>query len=305
MNIAIIGSNGFIGSHLAFYLSKNKNYRITLFDRSAVSLLNGLDSPYFQLTTLDSTQFETIFSKIDVVYYLASATIPSTSWDDPKKEIEGNLLPFLSFMNQISSLTVRKVVYVSSAGTIYGPSDEKVNEEADKHPFSPYGIVKLTMENFLNYFKIRDGVSFDIYRISNVFGEGQNTSKGLGIINTFLENILSKNEVHVYGDGNNVRNYIYVNDVVKLMEHSVKGDLSVSEIYNLASNDNISINKLIEIMKNILPDNFEVKYTESRKSDNSKIILDNTKIVKANHGFEFISIEKAIKNIYEFIRKGV
>lgn len=301
MNIAIIGSNGFIGSHLTNYISQNKKNNIVLFGRSKNSILNN-NLPYYQLDSLDQDQFDLVFSNIDVVYYLASATIPATSWENPATEIEKNLLPFLSFAEKISKLPVKKIVFVSSAGTIYGPSLQKMKESSDKNPFSPYGIIKLTIEHFLNYFKLKNGINFDIYRVSNVYGEGQKTSNGLGIINTFIENILTKHQVQIYGDGNNIRNYIYINDVVKFLANSIYSDVNQSNIFNVASNDTISVNNLVEILKSSIPLDFEVKYIEGRKSDNTIIEIDNSKILESNPNFEFTSIQNGIMQTYNYIK---
>ncbi len=303
MNIAIIGSNGFIGSHLTSHISQNKENKIFLFGRNKNSILN-CNLPYYQLDSLDQEQFNSIFSNIDIVYYLASGTIPSSSWENPIIEVEKNLLPFLNFTEKIAKLPVKKIVFVSSAGTIYGPSLQKVKENSDKNPFSPYGIIKLTIEHFLNYIKLKNGINFDIYRVSNVYGEGQKTSNGLGIINTFIENILTKHQVQIYGDGNNIRNYIYINDVVKFLSNSIYLDVNQSNIFNVASNDTISVNNLVEILKKNIPLDFEVKYIESRKSDNTIIEIDNSKILDSNPNFKFTSIQNGIMQTYDFINEN-
>lgn len=303
MNIAIIGSNGFIGSHLTNYLAKDENNKLVLFGQKDSSELKN-NFPYYRIDRLNDEQFNEVFSKIDFVYYLASATIPATSWEAPVIEVEKNLLPFMHFMEKISKLNVKKIIFVSSAGTVYGPSQEKVSENSDKHPFSPYGIIKLTIENFLTYYKKKEGLNFDIYRVSNAYGEGQNTSNGLGIINTFIENILQKKEVNVYGDGNNTRNYIYINDVVKILSYSLIADYNESYIFNAASNNSTSINGLIEILKAIVPVDFKVNYIESRKSDNSNIEVDNSKIKKYYSNFEFTPIETGIAQTYNFIKEN-
>jgi UDP-glucose 4-epimerase len=301
MNIAIIGSNGFIGSHLIQHISQNGGHHVYLFGKNKINRLNN-DLPYYQIDSLDKDEFDFIFSKIDIVYYLASATIPSSSWENPSIEIENNLIPFLSFIDNVSTLTIKKIVFVSSAGTVYGPSLQKVKEDADKNPFSPYGIIKLTIEHFLNYNKLKNGINFDIYRISNAYGEGQDTSKGLGIINTFIENIIRKGQVQIYGDGNNVRNYIYIHDVAKLLSHSINSELSKSNIYNLGSDDTITVNQLIETLKTVIPIEFKVTYLESRKSDNTIIEIDNSKLLKSISNFKFTSIQQGILQTYNFIK---
>lgn len=303
MNVAVIGSNGFIGSHLTKRLSQMPGVNLFLFGRSEQSLFKNL-FPYTKLDLLNQKQIIDHFSDIDVVYYLASASIPSTSWDNPSVELENNLTPFISFTECIAKLNVKKIIFVSSAGTIYGPSVEKLTEESDKQPFSPYGIIKLTIEHFLNYFKVKHYLQFDIYRVSNVYGEGQDTGKGLGIINTFIENILTTHQIHIFGDGENIRNYIHVKDTVELLSHSLVSDLSKSEIYNASSNDTISINNLVKIIKQIVEEKFEVLYENKRKSDNPTIDLDNSKILNCMPDLKFMTLEEGIKQTYQHIKEN-
>lgn len=304
LNVAVIGANGFIGFHLVNELSQTSNINLFLFGR-APNNQTTVDVPYFQIDLMNTEQITQQFTHIDVVYYLASATIPATSWENPVTEFQNNLLPFVTFTDCIAKLGVKKIIFVSSAGTIYGPSKLKVTENSDKQPFSPYGIIKLTIEHFLNYFKAKYNVSFDIYRVSNVYGEGQNTTKGLGIINTFIENVLSRNEIHIFGDGENLRNYVYVKDVAKLLSYSVQKDLSASETYNLSSDDTVSINQLVGILKQEITESFNVIYETKRQSDNSFIDLDNSKIILDHPSFQFTPLQLGIKATYKHIKKSI
>ena len=301
MNVAIIGSNGFIGSHLAERLAKIPTVNLFLFGRAKTSAFEYAKS-YAKIDLLNQEQIKSQFFDIDIVYYLVSATIPATSWEKPSIELEQNLLPFITFTECIAKLNVKKIIFVSSAGTIYGSSSQKVMEDSDKKPFSPYGIIKLTIEYFLNYFKTKYNINFDIYRISNVYGEGQDTSKGLGIVNTFVENILQHQQIKIFGNGDSTRNYVYVKDVAELLTYSVTSDVNESNIFNIASDDTESINDLLIVLKNVIVENFEVIYTDKRQSDNSIIDLDNTKILKLMPKFKYTGIEDGIKQTYYHIK---
>lgn len=300
--VAIIGSNGFIGRHLAERLAENQDNSLFLFGRSSSSAVPG-NYPYKTLNFHDQESLVKHFHGMDVVYYLASETIPATSWDTPLVEIEKNLIPFINFLEAISKSQVKKIVFVSSAGTVYGPVNGKVSEDSDKMPFSPYGITKLAMENFLNYYKAKYGLQYDVYRVSNVYGEGQDTSKGLGIINTFLEKILKEKRVKIFGDGKATRDYIYVKDVAALLTLSLT-DHAGSGIYNIASGQSLSINALVDVMKKVTREEFEVVYEQSRQSDNSHISLDNSKILRRFQDFNFTTIEDGILKTYTSLKKS-
>jgi UDP-glucose 4-epimerase len=301
MKVAVIGAKGFIGSHLTKKLIQTPGVELLLFGKSTSSVFEKQLS-YKQIDLSDEKQNSRDFQGVELVYYLASESIPATSWQNPLIEIEKNLIPFLKFGETVSKLGVKKIAFLSSAGTIYGATTNKVTEDSDKHPFSPYGITKLTMENFLNYFKVKYGVSYDIYRVSNAYGEGQDTSKGLGLINTLLEKIIIENRITIFGDGQNLRNYIYVKDLAHLVSLSAVSDLSRSGIYNVSSNDTLTINQIVEVLKKTVNKNFEVIYEEKRQSDNAAIDLDNSKILKEFPDFKFTSITDGISETYNAIK---
>jgi UDP-glucose 4-epimerase len=301
MNIGVIGANGFIGKHLVAKLNSLPHVNVFAFDISDKSAF-GQDVVYKKNDLSDVKQIAADFAEIDLVYFLASATIPASSWEKPLDDIEKNLIPFIRFIDTVAQLKVKKVAFLSSGGTVYGTVKHKVSETSDKNPFSPYGITKLAMENFLLYFKTRYDINFDVYRISNVYGEGQNTSKGLGLINTMLEKIISENKVKVFGNGENLRNYIYVKDVAELLASSATGQVGSSSTYNISSDDTLTINEIIAILKNTLSEKFEVIYESNRKSDNSAIDLDNAKLKKAFPNFTFTPINKGIAQTYAYIK---
>ncbi len=303
-NVAIIGSNGFIGSHLTTKLLQNKNCNLHLFGRSDKSVFKA-DVNYKQIDLQNTSQNSLYFKDTDVVYYLASETIPANSWANPLVDIEKNLTPFLYFAECLSKLQIKKIIYLSSAGTVYGTTNQKVNEEFNKNPFSPYGITKLAIENFLVYYKTKYNINFDIFRISNVYGQGQDTSKGLGMINTFLEKIIKNEKIKIFGDGYNLRNYIYVKDVAELLSLSLANNISTSEVYNLSSNDSLTINEIVALIKSTVLEIVDVEYEESRKSDNTAIDLDNTKLLKTFPNFNFTPINKGIAETYKFIQQQV
>ncbi len=300
--IAIIGSNGFIGSNLVKLLEQDAQNELFLFGRSDKSA-HGNKHTYRQTKLSDPNAVTEAFRGIETVYFLASETIPATSWGDPVQEVTGNLLPFVVFLETISKLGVKKVVFVSSGGTVYGPTRDAAREEDAKSPFSPYGIMKLTMEYFLHYFYLRTGLQYDIYRVSNVYGNGQDTSKGLGIINTFLENIAAHRKIEIFGDGHNVRNYVYIDDLVKILALSLEPGAEPCNVVNCASNDTLSINELVAVIQRVVAEEFAITRTPNRSSDNSVIMLDNSRLLSQHPGLRFTPLEEGIKRTYALICK--
>lgn len=301
MKIGIIGSNGFVGQHLSQELSKVSNISLQLFGRSKISTIDS-NLTYKQIDLLNADQLLIDIQYIDLIFYCASDSIPASSWENPFFEIENNLIPFINFLECAHKASIKKIVFISSAGTIYGESVQKLSENSDKKPFSPYGINKLTMENYLHYYDVKYGLKHDVFRVSNIYGEGQDTSKGLGVINTFLENIQSKKSIKVFGDGEQVRNYIYIKDVTQVLSNSIFKDITKSNIYNLTSDDNLSINEIITLIRQETSTDFKIEYVNSRGSDNPLIYIDNKKIKNDFPEIKFTSIRNGIKRSCQYLK---
>ncbi len=301
LKILILGSNSFIGGHFVRGLLARKDVDLTLFGKRKeieFSFLKQIEGDFSNQEILK----EAVTGQ-DIVYHFISQTIPSNSWNTPRFEIENNLLPFLNFIETASQSDVKKICFASSGGTIYGLQPEILNEDSKTDPFSPYGIIKRANESFLLYAKAKYQINYDIYRISNVYGERQNTNKGLGFVNTALENILENRPVIIYGDGEKIRDYIYAQDVSRLLTLSIEKNIKDSDIYNVSSGFSISLNSLIELMKKVLDHDFEVVYLPSRESDNDKVTLDNSKIMQYFNNFDFTTLEEGIKKNYRYLQK--
>ena len=303
IKIGIIGSEGFIGRELIKKVSSKDSNNIYCFGRELKSKFNHLK--YEKIDLNDIQKNKLILDSFDLIYYLASATIPASSFNNPLTDINLNLIPFLNFLEAIKSSNVKKIVFTSSGGTIYGASNKIIKENSTKNPESPHGIVKLTMEHFLEYNLKKTGINYNIFRISNTYGENQNISKGLGLINTILEKAILKKQIEIFGDGSFKRNYIYNKDVAKALSNVADQDLETSEIYNLASSQSYSVNEVLELIQETIKEPLDVKYVNSRKSDLKSILIDNSKFTEAHPKFRFTEILNGIKNTYNHIKNNI
>jgi UDP-glucose 4-epimerase len=305
LKIGILGAKGFVGKALIekFLLEKNfLELHLYTRDKHNDTNLKNVYNHQFNLNS-ESLFFPPSLLEIDVLYYLISESIPASSWDFPSNEIQNNLIPFTKLIEQLKRGSLKKIIFTSSAGTIYGPSREKIKEDDLKKPFSPHGITKLTTEYFLEYFKTKYGIQYDIFRISNIYGPGQNISKGLGLINTLLEKMIRKEEILIYGDGSNTRNYIYIDDVANILNLAINNNLNKSNTINLASSFHYSINEIISKIEEV--SNIKLSFTKSpaRNSDNSIIMIDNTKLKGLFPQFKDTNIELGIKKTLNYLIK--
>jgi UDP-glucose 4-epimerase len=305
LRIGILGAKGFVGKALVEQFLLEKNFlELHLYSRTQneKTKIKNVFVHQFDLNE-DCTTLHPSLLEIDVLYYLISESIPSSSWDFPSKEIQNNLIPFMKLIEQLKNGNIKKIIFTSSAGTIYGPSDKKITEEGIKKPFSPHGITKLTTEYFLEYLKIKYNIQYDIFRISNIYGPGQDISKGLGLINTLLEKKLRNEEIIIYGDGTNTRNYIYIDDVVKTLNQSINNNLNSSNTVNLASSYHFTINEIIAIIEMVTNTKLNFTKVAPRNSDNSIIMIDNTKLKDSFPQFKETNIETGINETLNYLRK--
>lgn len=305
LNIGIIGSNGFIGSHLVNKLIDiDDKINLSLFGRSEYSKLD-VQNPkvnYFKIDLKHKESYLNHIQNLDLIYYLASDTIPSNSWNNPMIEFSDNIIPFIEFLEAIKNTRIKKIIYTSSAGTVYGPSLKNLSEKSFTAPFSPYGIGKLAMEHFLEYYRVNYNINYDIFRISNVYGPNQDTSKGLGLINTVIENLIENKETTIFGNGKTLRNYIYIKDVVEVLLNSMSFPLFESNILNVASNNNYSINQIIKIVENVTNHKLSIKYLNQRSSDNPNIQISNKKLLNKIPSLNTTSIEEGINHTFQYIK---
>ena len=301
LKIGILGANGFVGKELSDKLSQIKNVDLYLFSRKFNKEKHDLSKCYPFDIQKDLNNIPQELYQLDIIYYLISDTIPASSWGDVNEDIQHNLVPFVNLIEKLKLGNLKKIIFTSSAGTVYGTSKNKLDENSLTNPYSPYGISKLTCEKYLNYFNQKNGIAFEIFRISNIYGPGQNTKKGLGIINTILENHIDSKPTEIYGNGEAVRNYIYIDDVINILAQSISNDIHESYMLNLASNDNISIHELIFCIENVVKQNLNIQYLPKRISDNPYISIDNTKLLNHLNGVQFHTLITGIEKTYQYL----
>lgn len=297
MKIVVIGASGFVGKNLCAALQKNAANQIYCLSKNPIKEYHNLRSVIGGFE--DQKLVHSLLYEADLVYHLVSGSIPSSSWTNPMLEIEGNLIPTLQLIESCAENHVKKIVFVSSAGTVYGRSPDALDEKAATAPFSPYGIVKNTIENFLRFASEKYQIRHDIFRVSNIYGEGQNIAKGLGIVNIVLDRLMHDTEITIYGDGRNVKNYIYINDVVYFLTDVINQDLNVDRIYNLNSDQYASILDIITLAEDITKRNAHITFQSAQQSDNQFIRLDNSKLLHAYPQYQFTSLARGIENTWE------
>jgi UDP-glucose 4-epimerase len=238
---------------------------------------------------------ETALEDCDIIFHLISTTLPKSSNDNPVYDVESNVVGTIRMLTLALKQGVRKVIFTSSGGTVYGiPESDFINERHPTNPICSYGISKLAIEKYLHLFHELHGLAYVVLRISNPYGEGQRTQALQGAIGVFIGRALTNQTVEIWGDGEVVRDYIHVSDVsdalVKAMLYSGN-----KRVLNIGSGTGTSLNKLLATIEDATHKEVKRVYLSGRSVDVPVNVLDNTLAKKELHWNLKIPLEEGIK----------
>jgi UDP-glucose 4-epimerase len=295
MKILLIGGSGFIGSHALQKFSENK-WDISVFDRSIDKEIQSKYSiNFYQGDFQDGQALERAISQgCDVLLHLVSTTTPGSSNDAPSFDVSSNLLGSISIFELCVKYSIPKLIFISSGGAVYGnPIHVPIGEEHPTNPISSYGIVKLAIEKYLEFFKHSYGLNYTALRLSNPYGSGQNPNSSQGAVAVFANKILLGNEIVIWGDGSVVRDFIAIEDVSELI-FSVADSPNSGGVFNVGSGVGSSISEIISLIKNSLGIEAKLKFLPSRPFDPPKVILNPQKVMDRFFWSPKISIQDGI-----------
>ena len=277
----VLGGNGFLGSHLAERLV-SKGYDVRVFDSFPTGMKN-LETIKDRLEIITGDFLEEAdllhaLKGIDYVFHYISTTVPATAVKDPVYDIQTNTIGTVRLLQLAVDSKVKKVIFPSSGGTIYGePASLPVHETHALNPMDPYGISKLTVEKYLNYFNRAYGLDYLILRYSNPYGERQSPYGQQGVIPVFLNRIKTGERPVIYGDGSMERDYIYVGDAVEATVAALE-KRTCHKIFNVGSGAGTSLNQLIELMSRVVGKTIEPVYADDTTVRVQKVVLDISRI---------------------------
>lgn len=279
-NTLVIGGAGYIGSHLTAQLLATGR-KVTVLGRSLVpsnALPNGVnyiagDFGQHQLIT-------ELLDKHEEVIHLAYATVPNTSFENPLADLLQNLPPTVQLFSEIADRGI-KLVLVSSGGTVYGEAEKlPIPETHPTKPISPYGVTKLTLENYAYLYAATHGLKFICVRPANAYGAGQKPFVGQGFISTAIASAMRGQPIKIFGQAGSVRDYIYVSDLAAGIVCALESG-SLSETYNIGSGVGLSNMDVINAITPLLESTnckLSVEHYPERTFDVKSNVLDTTKI---------------------------
>jgi Nucleoside-diphosphate-sugar epimerases len=252
----------------------------------------------------DSENLSTIFenAKIDIVINLVTTLLPNSVGDEAREEIKKNIELNEKLLNMMNSYEVKKIIYFSSGGTVYGDNGKTRNSENSKTvPINLYGWLKLSIENLIITYSKMTEVEYLIIRPSNPFGKYQNIRGKQGLISVILGKILDDEYIEIWGKGDIIRDYIYIDDLCNGVVNLLMSN-KWNEIYNIGSGKGYSVNQIIKICEDITDKKLKIIYKDARKVDVKKNILDIKKIKTECNFIVNTSVKDGIKKTFEFLK---
>ena len=301
----VIGGSGFIGSHLVDALVDGGG-EVRCFGRPGPRAVAPRAHPALECVEGDfcaGTDLRALVRGCEVIFHLVSTTLPGPSNADPHGDVETNLLPTIRLLDAAVSEGVRRVVFVSSGGTVYGvPESIPIAEAHPTDPLCSYGITKLAIEKFLQLYSGLHGLHTTVLRLSNPFGERQRIDASQGAVAVFLGRVLRGETIDVWGDGSVVRDYIHISDVVSALLGALDYH-GPERVFNIGSGRGTSLNALLDTIARVTGTEPARRYLAARGFDVPANVLAIELARRELQWAPALSLEQGIERTWRWLRE--
>ncbi len=304
MKILVTGGAGFIGSNVVDGFIQ-EGHQVTVVD----NLSNGVETninkkAQFIKADIRSVIMDTVFEKMqpDVLCHHAAQIDLRKSIVDPIFDADVNIMGSLNLLHACVKHQVRKVIFASTGGAIYGEQDYfPTDENHPVHPLSPYGVAKLTLEKYLYFYHKNNGIDYVVLRYANVYGPRQNPLGEAGVVALFTEKLLTGKESIINGDGTQTRDFIFIEDVVRANLQAL--DYPQTEIFNIGTGIETEINQLFNLLKEKTGSRKEAVHGPAVPGELKRCALSYTRAEKLLGWKPKYRLEEGITRTVEFFQK--
>lgn len=277
MKCLVLGGGGFMGSHLSKALME-EGHAVRIFERPNLKPVEtfpvGANVEWLEGDFFNQDDVIAAVAGCEVIFHLISTTAPKSSNDNPAYDIESNLVSTLHMLDAARKAGVRKIVFASSGGTVYGvPTQVPIPESHPTDPICSYGIGKLAIEKYLHMYHVLHGMDYCVLRIGNPYGEGQRPMAAQGAVAVFLHKALTGEAIEIWGDGTVTRDYVYVGDVVRAFL-KVMEPTGEHRVFNIGAGEGRSLRELIDAIETVVQRPVARKFLAARALDVPTNVLD-------------------------------
>jgi len=296
-NILLLGGGGFIGQALASRLV-TAGHAVTILARHLPEqTLPG--TTWRQGALEDVSLLMKLLPRSSAVFHLATTSTPGSYRDEPAREVQENLFPLLRLLEVMATYPELPLIYLSSGGAIYGnPSTLPVPETHPATPLSYHAAGKAAAEHFLGVFA-RAGRIVTILRPSNAYGPGQPFKQGFGVVRALLENIKRDAPMEIWGDGETVRDYLFIDDLSQACLRALENPTTGT--FNLGSGVGHSLNEICRLAQEITGERLNIHYRPARGVDVKAVVLDSTAFRQRFDWQPRVTLEQGISRTWRWL----
>ncbi len=306
MNILVTGGAGFIGSHIVDALIERGHSVFVYDDLSSGKSANiNPNATLIQADICDKESLSKTFedNTFDIVYHLAAQIDVRKSTTNPVADAETNILASLNLIHLAATHNVKRFIFSSTGGAIYGDTDMRPTSESHpEHPLSPYGIAKLSIDKYLRFYREILGLRSVSLRYGNVYGPRQNPHGEAGVVAIFLNKMLSEEQPIINGDGTQSRDYVYVGDVVRANIAALETD-TASGIYNIGTSRETSVNEIFSILNGFFNNTFQEIHAPAKPGEQKTSSLDTARAKNELSWQPTVPLEEGLKQTFEWFKK--
>lgn len=298
--VLITGGAGFIGSHIVEKLLEN-NYDVIIIDNLSSGSIENIpnsDTLKFYQLNIEKDDLELVFQKEtpDYVIHLAAQTSVNFSISHPYYDANMNVMASIKLLELCKKYNIKKFITASSAAIYGNPKYLPIDENHPTEPMSQYGLSKLTMEKYIKL----SGIPYIIFRFSNAYGPRQKSSKESGVVAIFNNAMKNNEPINIYGDGEQIRDFIYVEDIANICIKAINSNVE-NEIINFSTNKGVSLNQLFKVMKSLYNYTLNANYLPERIGDIKNSILSNDKAYNLLKFTNYTKLEKGLEILANYI----
>jgi UDP-glucose 4-epimerase len=300
LKILVTGGAGFVGSHIADHLIAQGD-QVVIVDNISTGKEEHIhpSARFYRVDITDDKLFE-VFKKEkpEVVIHQAAQVLVPKSVENPIFDAKVNILGTLNLLEASRQYGVRKIVYASSAAVYGDPQYLPIDEKHPVQPLSGYGISKHTPEHYLAAYHDLYGLEFTALRYANIYGIRQEPHGEGGVISILINQILEDRTFTIFGDGEQTRDYIYVEDVVKANLAAIHG--GNGSILNIGTGVSTSLNDLINLFEMVINKKVKKEYGDHRSGDIKHSYFNPNKAKLELSWNAKISLEDGLRRTYEY-----
>ena len=302
--IMVTGGAGFIGSHIVDRYINEGNEVIIIDDLSTGKKENINPQARFHHIDIRDKGMEAIFEKErpEIVNHHAAQMDVRRSTENPAFDADVNIIGTINLLENSVKYGVKKFIFASSGGAIYGEQkDFPAGEEHQQFPLSPYGVSKLAGEKYIHYYSKNFGLRYISLRYSNVYGPRQNPEGEAGVVAIFIGRLLKGKEPVINGDGEQTRDYVYVDDVVEANISATRSETEGS--FNIGTGIETSVNKILSNLIDITKVDIKGMHGPPKKGEQRISVLDCSKAIKSLGWKPKVTLEDGLRRTVLYFKK--